>query len=167
MAIIKRFITLCFGFAVLGAGAVGAEVNVGFVNIPYVIEQSPKAKEASKRLERVFAPQQKTINDYRAELEAKREEISKNSLVMTEEQRTEAESEIRRMERQLKRDEQDFREELNIEKNNEFRLVRTSVLEAINALAKAEKYDLILSDGVLYSSKSVDLTEKVLEYMKK
>ena len=67
----------------------------------------------------------------------------------------------------MRRDEQDFREELNIQKNNEFKKVRLSVMEAINQLAKDQGFDLILSDGVLFSSKRFDLTEQVLEHMQR
>ena len=37
----------------------------------------------------------------------------------------------------------------------------------INRLAKEQGFDLILSDGVLFSSKQFDLTENVLEYMRR
>ena len=40
-------------------------------------------------------------------------------------------------------------------------------MEAINQLAKEEGFDLILSDGVLFSSKRFDLTEAILEHMQR
>ena len=89
------------------------------------------------------------------------------ALIMTAEQRIELEREIRAIERKLRGEEQDFREELNIQKNNEFKKVRLSVMEAINQLAKEEGFDLILSAGVLFSSKRFDLTENILEYMQR
>lgn len=62
----------------------------------------------------------------------------------------------------MKRDEQEFREELNIQKNQEFKQVRVYVLEAIATFAKRHNYDMIISDGVLFANKTVDVTDKVL-----
>ncbi|NOR70726.1 MAG: OmpH family outer membrane protein, partial [Methylomarinum sp.] len=35
------------------------------------------------------------------------------------------------------------------------------ILEAVRALAKDEKYDLLLTDGVIYNSQKIDVTEQV------
>ncbi len=63
----------------------------------------------------------------------------------------------------MRRAEQDFREELNIQKNSEFKNVRVLVLEAIADFGKRENYDLIVSDGVLFANPRVDVTERILE----
>ncbi len=143
------------------------EPKIGFVDIPFIIDRAPLAKAASARLEKEFAPKQKAIREKRALLKSKREQLEKDGLIMTAEQRIELERDIRTLERKLRGEEQDFREELNIQKNNEFKKVRLSVMEAINKLAKEEGFDLILSDGVLFSSKRFDLTENILEHMQR
>jgi outer membrane protein len=152
---------------VLASAAAAQEPKIGFVDIPFIIDRAPSAKAASARLEKEFAPKQKAIREKRALLKSKREQLEKDGLIMTAEQRTELEREIRAIERKLRGEEQDFREELNIQKNNEFKKVRLSVMEAINQLAKEEGFDLILSDGVLFSSKRFDLTENILEHMQR
>jgi outer membrane protein len=150
------------------AGAASAQgPKIGFVDIPFIIDRAPSAKEASARLEEEFAPKQQAIREKRALLKSKREQLEKDGLIMTAEQRIELEREIRAIERKVRGEEQDFREELNIQKNNEFKKVRLSVMEAINQLAKEEGFDLILSDGVLFSSKRFDLTENILEHMQR
>jgi outer membrane protein len=152
---------------VLASAAAAQEPKIGFVDIPFIIDRAPSAKAASARLEKEFAPKQKAIREKRALLKSKREQLEKDGLIMTAEQRTELEREIRAIESKLRGEEQDFREELNIQKNNEFKKVRLSVMEAINQLAKEEGFDLILSDGVLFSSKRFDLTENILEHMQR
>jgi len=152
---------------VLTGAAVAQEPKIGFVDIPFIIDRAPAAKAASARLEKEFAPRQEAIREKRVLLKNKREELEKDGLIMTSEQRIELEREIRAIERKLRGEEQDFREELNIQKNNEFKKVRLSVMEAITQLAREEEFDLILSDGVLFSSKRFDLTENILEYMRR
>ena len=84
----------------------------------------------------------------------------------TETELAQLDRKMRNLERRIKRDEQDFREELNIQKNNEFKKVRILVLEAIAKFGKANNYDLIVSDGVLYANKQIDVTEKILESLR-
>jgi len=40
------------------------------------------------------------------------------------------------------------------------------VTEVIQVLAKAEKYDLIISDGVIFAGERVDITDKILERLR-
>ena len=40
-------------------------------------------------------------------------------------------------------------------------------MDVIQKLAKAEEFDLIISDGVIYAGKKVDITEKVIGRLKK
>ena len=139
----------------VSGGGLAQDLRIGFVNIPFLIDNAPVAKRASESLER-------EIRSRREELSRKVEELKKNGLIMPDQQRDALEREIRRLERQVKREEQDFREELNIQKNNEFKKVRTAILEAINTFAKEQGFDLILSESVLYADQSVDLTDQIL-----
>ena len=89
-----------------------------------------------------------------------RETLDNDDLDLIE--RASVERELRKTERRVKRDEQEFREELNIQKNLEFKKVRVYVLEAIATFAKRYEYDLIISDGVLFANKKIDVTDEVL-----
>lgn len=139
-----------------------AENSIGFVDIPYLIDKAPQALEAEQRLESEFAPRQLDLENQREELSEIENRLSTDGLNMSEDERGQLDREARGLERRLKRDEQDFREELNIQKNNEFKKVRILVLEAIARFGKSNSYDLIVSDGVLYANKSIDVTEKIL-----
>ena len=93
--------------------------------------------------------------------------LNDSSLDLVETELAQLDREIRGLERRIKRDEQDFREELNIQKNNEFKKVRILVLEAIGQFGEQHDYDLIVSDGVLYANKRIDVTERILESLAK
>lgn len=149
------FLVLMFSAAVAAE-----EIKIGFVDIPFLIDEAPQAQAASIRLEREFAPRQNLIKQQKAELEILREELEDDSLDAAA--RAYREREYRKIERRMKRDEQEFREELNIQKNQEFKKVRVDVLDAIATFAKRHNYDMIISDGVLFANKTVDVTDKVL-----
>ena len=141
------------------------ELVVGFVDVPFLIDKSPQSLEAGKRLEEEFAPRQKRLKDESALLAEKRSKLAKESLVLGETERSELELSIRKLERRLKRQEQDFREELNLKKNNEFRKVRLLVSKAILEFANSGEYDLILSEGVWFAHNRINITEQIVKIM--
>lgn len=137
-----------------------ADMKIGFVDIPYLIDEAPQARAASIRLEQEFAPRQEQIKSRKADLDRLRTRLEDEDLGDSE--RANIEREFSKTERRVKRDEQEFREELNIQKNQEFKSVRVYVLDAIATFAKLNQYDLIISDGVLFANKNIDVTEQVL-----
>lgn len=141
--------------------------RVGFVDIPYLIDRAPQAVEAEQRLEAEFAPRQAELEVQRAELASMAARLADSSLELAEAELSQLDREKRGLERRIKRSEEDFREELNIQKNNEFKKVRILVLEAIAEFGKQQDYDLIVSDGVLYANKRIDVTERILESLER
>jgi outer membrane protein len=156
-------ITVCLFIAY---PAFAAETLIGFVNIPYLIDKAPQAIEAAERLEKEFAPRQAAISELHHSINALKVELSPEEGGMTPDEREEIERQIMKLQRQHKREEQEFRERLNIRKNAEFKKIRLLVLDAINAFGQSRQYDLIVSDGVLYADKRMDVTEKILENLR-
>jgi len=79
-----------------GRVAGAAEIKLGFVDIPFLIDEAPQAQAASSRLEREFAPRQEIIKDQKAELEVLRTELDSSSLDSAERAMKEREYRISR-----------------------------------------------------------------------
>lgn len=137
--------------------------RIGFVDIPYLIDRAPQTLEAERRLESEFRPRQGELESQRAELAQLAARLGDSGLSLDDMERARLDRETRGLERRIERDEQDFREELSIQKNTEFKTVRVLVLEAIARFGKRGDYDLIVSDGVLYANERIDVTERILE----
>ncbi len=161
----KNVTCLLFMVAML-PGIALAESKIGYVNVPYLIDNSPQAKAASGELEEQFGPKQQQLQQKQQEFQQLQQKLQKDGLVMSEEERSEAENRLSEMKREIQRMQEAFREDLNIERNNAFKGVRQSVMAAVEALAKDEGYDLVVGQGALYASDAVNLTERVLERMK-
>ncbi len=161
---ILSVLVLCLGASVALADESSA---IGFVDIPYLIDKAPQALEAEQRLEAEFAPRQAELERQRSELNQLSNQLLDVSANLSESERSQLDIQARSLERRIKRSEQDFREELNIQKNNEFKQVRVLVLEAIARFGKQNDYDLIVSDGVLFAAKRIDVTERILEGLMK
>ena len=83
---------------------------------------------------------------------------------MGDSERRNLERDIIAQQRELKRAQDEFREDFNIRRNEELGSLQRQVYEAIVSLAKEEQFDLIVNDGaVIYASEQVDITDKVLK----
>jgi outer membrane protein len=160
----KKVTCLLFIAAVL-PGIALAESKIGYVNVPYLIDNSPQAKAASGELEEQFGPKQQQLQQKQQEFQQLQQKLQKDGLVMSEEERAEAQNRLNEMKREIQRMQEAFREDLNIERNNAFKGVRQSVMAAVEALAQDEGYDLVVGQGALYASDAVNLTERVLDRM--
>ncbi len=162
---IKRFLVLCvLSFAVLTT-ANAAEVKIGFVNVPRVLEKAPQADKAKKDLEKEFSPRDKRLLAEKKKIKKLQDKLKRDAAVMSEDERRKLERDIMSKSRDVKRTQDEFREDFNIRRNEELGKLQKKVYEAIKRLAKKEKFDLLLTEGVVYASSAVDVTKKVQEQL--
>lgn len=139
------------------------ELKIGFVNAAKVLEKAPQAEAARRNLEREFSPRDKALLEAQKALRALEEKNSRDAAVMADTEKRKLEREITSRKRDIKRTQEEFREDLNIRRNETFDRLRRRVFEVIVEIAKTEKYDLIVSDGVVFASERIDITGKVVE----
>jgi outer membrane protein len=148
------------------AQAASAEVKVGFVNVARVLELAPQAEAARTRIEKEFAPRDRELLQQQKDVRSLEDRLVKNAAVLSEAERQRKETDIRASKRELRRAQDEFREDLNLRRSQELSKLQQTVTEVIQTLAKAEKYDLIVSDGVIFAGKRVDITDKILERLR-
>lgn len=85
---------------------------------------------------------------------------------MSDSERRKLEKEVVNGKRDLRRDQEEFRDDLNFRRNEEFGKIQKQIVEAIQAVAKEENYDMVVGEGVVYASKRVDITDKIVERLK-
>ena len=150
--------------ACAAAGSAGAaDIKVGFVDVSRVLDESPQAEEARQRIQAEFAPIDQEILGLQRELRDLEEELVRDGAVMASSERLRLEREVLSRKRELRRNQEEFREDLNLRRNQELQKLQRQVVLAIQAMAKSEGYDLVISDGVLFVSERVDMTGTVLE----
>ncbi len=168
MKVLKHFLGACALFSVLALPVHSAEgAKVGVVNVNMLIEQAPQAQAASQRLEKEFAPQQAQLQQMIKKLEKLQSEYQKNSLALSAEQKLAKEREITLLTREVQRRRADIQELVNLRRNEELAKLQALINQAIRQIGKQEQYDLILYDGIAFSSERIDLTQKILAYLKK
>ena len=150
----------------LPSTACGEELKVGFVNVPRVMDAAPQAEAARNRIDEEFAPRDRDLLLLQRELNEAEDRLVKNSAIMSSGERTKLEEEIRGLRRELRRSQEEFREDLNLRRSQELSRLQRKVTEVIQSLARAEAYDVILTDGVVFAGERVDITGKVIDRLK-
>ena len=145
------------------SGSLLAETKIGFVDTVKLMEAAPQAKSAQSKIEKEFAPREKELVALQRQIKAKEDKLATDGAVMSESERSKLEREILSKRRDLKRSQEEFRDDLNIRRNEVLAKLQKDMYEAVVALAKEQKFDLIMSQGVVYSSDKIDITASVLK----
>jgi outer membrane protein len=138
-----------------------AELKIGFVNIPAVLEKAPQAEKAKKRLEQEFSPRDKQLVAQQKEIQSMDDKMAKDTAVMAASARSNMEKDILNKKRDAKRAQQEFSEDFNVRRNEELGKLQSRIVEVIRGIAKDQNFDLLLTDGVIYASEQIDVTAQV------
>ncbi|MBK9704291.1 MAG: OmpH family outer membrane protein [Betaproteobacteria bacterium] len=155
-----------FAAASLAAGAATAQVTdfrVGFVNTERLFREAAPAKRAQQKLEREFANRDAELQKLSKQVQGLQSSLEKDGVTLAETERRNKERDLANLTRDLQRAQREFREDLNLRRNEELASVQERANKVIQQIAEAEKYDLIVQDPVVYASQRIDITEKVIK----
>ena len=151
----------------LGAGTVqAADFRVGVVDTERVLRESAPALKAEKRIEKEFSGRDQEIKKLMKQVRELQSLLEKDIGTMSDADHRNKERELTAMNVNLQRMQREFREDLNLRKNEELAVVLAHADKAIRAIAESEEYDVILQEAV-YRNPKVDITDKVLKYLSK
>lgn len=139
-----------------------AELKIGVVSVPQLIEESPQAKSAMQALQDEFMPRRREIETQQKELKGREEKLTRDSAVMSESERTKAEKDLRDGQRELQRRQNEYVEDLNVRRNEELGKLQRTLLQEVQTYAKAQGFDLVIGDGVLFAKEGINITPAVL-----
>ncbi len=145
------------------SGSAFAEAKIGFVDVAKLSESAPQIRSAQMKMDAEFGSREKEIIALQREIEAMEEALARDGAVMSDTERSKKERAILGKRREGKRAQDEFRDDINIRRNEILRKVNTEIGKAIEEYAKQNNYDLIMAQGVMYSSDKVDITEKILK----
>jgi outer membrane protein len=144
------------------AAAPAADLRIAVVNYSRLMQESPQAKAAQEALRGEFAGKQKELQSQQAALKAKEDLLQKDGATMTVDQRSKLERELRDGNRELSQKVTAYQDDFNARQNEELSRLQKALVEEVQTFAQAEKFDLVLADGVLFSNPTLDITPQVL-----
>jgi len=142
--------------------ALSAELKIGFIDQERITRESAPAERASKQLEKEFAPRSQELQRREAQIKTLQGQLEKDALTMSEADRRSKEQELGRLSLDFQRMQREYREDLNLRRNQELGTLFERANRAIKQIAETEKYDIIFQDAV-YRNPKIDITEKVLK----
>jgi outer membrane protein len=150
----------------MSANAIAAGLKVGVVSVERILTEAPQVDAVNTSMLERFGPQRDELQNAEKEITKMQENYKRNELVMTEDKLNELKNEIITKIQLLKQKEAVLTQEVGTVRNQELAVLQTQVRGIIDDIAKKGKYDLVLSEGVAYSSPKLDITDKVLDQMK-
>jgi outer membrane protein len=153
-------------FVALLAGpgmAQGADYKIGFVNSERLFRDAVPAKRAQQKLEKEFAGRDAEIQKLAKQVRDLQTSLEKDGVTMAETERRNKERDLANMSRDLQRGQREFREDLNLRRNEELSAVQERANKVIQQIAMDEKFDLIIQDPVIYASQRIDITDRVIK----
>ncbi len=141
--------------------------KIAFVNQTKLLQKAPQAEAARSKLQKEFAKRDKALVNLQKKIQSSTEKLQKDAAILSSTELNKLKRKITMMRRDLERDKAAFKEDLSIRQNEELLKLQKSVLQSIKTIAEQEKYDLIISEGVIYASKQIDVTDKILAQLKK
>ena len=166
MKYLKSTIYLLPVLLLLSSPLYAEDYRIAFVNATKVFEESPQYQAARDRLQTEFSRREKELLSEQKQLKQLEEKLQRDGSVMSESELKRLERDILSRSRKLKNSQTEFRDDLNLRQNEEFKKLRQQVREVIQEVGKAENIDLIVSDGVVYFSKKIDISDLVLEKLR-
>lgn len=139
-----------------------AELKIGFIDQERITRESAPADRASKQMEKEFAPRAQELQRREGQIKAIQGQLEKDALTMSEGDRRAKEQELGRLTLDFQRMQREYREDLNLRRNQELGALFERANRVIRQIAEAEKYDLILQEAV-YRNPKIDITDRVLK----
>ena len=159
-------VTLVFTLTV-GALPAAAEMRLGYVDAARLLDEAPQAKDATNRLKDEFASREEEIAVAQDKIKRLEEALQRDGAVMSEEERKKQTLDILSRKRELRRMQDEFREDVNIRRNDAIGSLQGLIKQTIEEIGSAQKFDLIFFDGIAYANSGLDITDQVLDGLKK
>jgi outer membrane protein len=149
----------------LGAGLTqAADFKVGVVDTERVLRESAPAMKAESKIEKEFSGRDQEIKKMLKQAKELQALLDNEDSKLSDSDRRNKERELSAMNVDLQRMQREFREDLNLRKNEELAIVLEKANKAIQAIAEEQKYDLILQEAV-YRNPKIDITDLVIKHL--
>ncbi|HWF99395.1 MAG TPA: OmpH family outer membrane protein [Steroidobacteraceae bacterium] len=163
---LAALVALTLAGALAAAPARAAGLRIAVVNYAQLIQESPQAKAAVASLRAEFAPKQRSLQAEASQLKAKEDNLKKNEATMTQDQKDQAELDLRERYQDLARKQSEIQDDVNTRRNELMSQLQRTLVQVVQNYAKQQKYDLVLADGVIYSDSTLDITPAILSALK-
>jgi len=153
--------------AVGPAPAYAAEsVKIGIIDLQKALNESKKGSAARDQLKNKFEKLQSNLKTQEAEIEKMKEELERQTTMLSPEAKFEKERELKRKLRDFQDQLNDYNQMIRKEELEVTQPIVQSLLDEANKLGKEQGFTLIIERqkaGVIYYSETMDITSQVIK----
>jgi len=150
------------GLYLVGGSLPAADYVIAVIDPTRIVEQSPQYEAARAQLQKEVSDREQKLAEQQKQLSELRQRLERDAALMSEEELQRLQTNIRDRGRKVKYAQAEFREDFSLRQNELRTKLAQQVEEVVAELAREENIDLILSEGMVYVSKRVDISNKVI-----
>jgi len=158
---------LALTLAAPAAAQAPAPARIGYVDMKRLLDNAPQVVAGRQKLEREFAPRDTQLKADEKRLADLRDRQTKESATMATGDADALKREIDALDRSIKRNRESMRNDLKSRSDQELDRSWREINDAVVEFAREQGYDLIVPSPVVFASPRVDVTDQVLERLKK
>ncbi|MBA8884066.1 OmpH family outer membrane protein [Dokdonella fugitiva] len=152
-------------FALAGAASAQAPAptRIGYVDMKRLLDNAPQVVAGRRKLEREFATRDAALKADEQRLA----ELHRKQATLAKDEADALQREIDALDRSIKRSRDAMRAELKTRSDQELDRSWREINEAVVEFARDQGYDLIVPSPVVYASPRVDITDRILERLRR
>lgn len=143
-----------------------AEGKIGYVDMNVLINNSPQILAANQTLTTEFEDQNNQISQQEADLQVLEDSIRQEGNFMTPDELAKLQERARILERQVRRTKEDLKDVITIRNSQLVDEVQNEIKRVVAEYAKANEYDAILINAILYANEKIDITDEILAQLR-
>ena len=150
----------------LGRTAQAAETRIAVINPMRLIKEAPQAEKARKTLRSKFSSRRQELENLQQKLQNEQKTFNKNQSIMSSSERQKKQNQLQQDQQNFQQKQNAYNQDVQRAEQSAFGKLRKKIYDVIVDVAKKHHYDLVLSDGIVYATKKVDITDQVLQQLR-
>jgi outer membrane protein len=163
----RRWLGLACALACSLALAQDGPSRIGYVDMQRLIDDAPQMRAARARLKQEFDKRDVALKQDEARLAGLDQRLQREATTLAAADLTLLQRQAEALRRSVERTRQRLREEFNSRVDQELDRTWPLINEAVAELAREQGYDLVVQSPVVYVSGRIDVTDRVLERLKR
>jgi len=148
--------------------AVGlAQGKLGYVDMKRLLDNAPQVQAGRERLQREFAARDAALKQDEARLATLKSGFERDGALLTKADADAKKREIDALERSVKRTRDDLRGELKSRSDQELDKSWQEINNTVVDYAREQGLDLVVPSPVVYADPRIDITDRVLERLRR
>jgi outer membrane protein len=157
-------------FVFLASPVLAADLKIAVIDLQQVLEKSEPGQEAIAQLQDDFKGMKEELDEKKSKVDQLREQIQKQSLVLSQEAQIDKETEYKQKVRDFQSLYQSYQKKMKLKEQKLREPIIKELVDVVQEYGKENNYTLVMdkkNSGVIYNSDSIEVTSKIIVELNK